>query len=174
MEPMEHPCRSVRTSRTTVAATRSMASGCVCAPARAARSSRPVGARAAPHSRSESVLPKERRLRRRDEIAHVIRTGRRAGTSTLVVHAADATGSAGARLGLVVGKSVGNSVVRHRVARRLRHVFAADRHGWDEAGLDVVVRALPAAAAATSAGLGADLGAGRERLVRRREEVVRP
>lgn len=92
----------------------------------------------------------------------------------MVVHAVDSTGTGGARLGLAVGKSVGNSVMRHQVSRRLRHVFAAEARQWDAAGFDVVVRALPAAAGAPSAQLAAELSSSRERLLRKRASAGRP
>lgn len=149
-----------------------MASGCACARAPDGRSSRPAAARAAPRFRFESVLPKERRLRRSSDISSTIRQGRRAGATTVVVHAVPATEVGHARLGLAVSKTVGNSVVRHRVARRLRHVFAADVSQWDAASLDVVIRALPAAAGAGSNVLAADLTSCRERLARRASKAV--
>jgi ribonuclease P protein component len=58
-----------------------------------------------------------------------------------------------------VSKAVGGAVVRHRVARRLRHLLAA-RLAELPAGARIVVRALPAAAASTSAELADDLDAG--------------
>ena len=61
-----------------------------------------------------------------------------------------------ARAGFVVGRSVGNSVVRHRVIRRLRHLVR-DRLGVLAPGSRLVVRALPPAATADSATLGRDL-----------------
>jgi ribonuclease P protein component len=67
------------------------------------------------------------------------------------------------RAGFVVSKAVGNSVVRHRVARRLRHLVAA-RLGTLPAGATLVVRALPPAATASSAELGADLDGALKRL----------
>jgi ribonuclease P protein component len=63
-----------------------------------------------------------------------------------------------ARAGLVVSKAVGGSVVRHRVARRLRHLLR-DRVLVLPAGCRLVVRAAPPAGIATSAALGADLDA---------------
>lgn len=68
-----------------------------------------------------------------------------------------------ARVGFVVSKAVGNSVVRHRVTRRLRHLMA-DRLGTLPAGCTLVVRALPASAEASSGELGADLDGALSRL----------
>ncbi len=59
-------------------------------------------------------------------------------------------------VGLVVSKSVGGSVVRTRVKRRLRHLMAV-RIDALPAGTEVVLRALPPAASAGSTELGADL-----------------
>jgi ribonuclease P protein component len=67
------------------------------------------------------------------------------------------------RVGFVVSKAVGNSVVRHRVSRRLRHLVR-DRLGTLAPGSTLVVRALPAAAAASSAELGSDFDAAVRRL----------
>ena len=83
-------------------------------------------------------------------------TRRRAGTELLVVHAALTTPTRPPRVGFVVSKAVGNSVVRHRVVRRLRALVAA-RLEQVPPGWDLVVRAQPGASAATSAALGEDL-----------------
>jgi ribonuclease P protein component len=56
----------------------------------------------------------------------------------------------------VVSRAVGNSVLRHRVQRRLRHL-CRDRLGELPAGSEVVVRALEPAGRATYQELGADL-----------------
>lgn len=115
----------------------------------------------------------------------MVRRGRRAGRPRLVVHAlmtpptlsaprgaGSETGIAvaqptraerSARVGFVVSKAVGNSVVRHRVTRRLRHLMA-DRIGTLPAGSALVIRALPAAAGATSSELGVDLDGALRRL----------
>jgi ribonuclease P protein component len=68
-----------------------------------------------------------------------------------------------ARVGFVVSKAVGNSVVRHRVTRQLRHLVAG-RLGTLPADCSLVVRALPAAAGASSSELGADLDGALRRL----------
>jgi ribonuclease P protein component len=104
------------------------------------------------------VLPAESRLTHRDEFASVIRRGRRAGRPRLVVHVHRADGAARPRAGFVVSKAVGGSVVRHRVARRLRHLVGARLPTLPVDAL-LVVRALPPAATSTSAQLGDDLDA---------------
>ena len=70
----------------------------------------------------------------------------------------------GARAGFVVGKAVGNSVVRHRVTRRLRAVVASELSRLPSSA-DLVVRARPEAADAESAVLHRDLVAGLDRLL---------
>jgi ribonuclease P protein component len=69
-----------------------------------------------------------------------------------------------ARVGFVVGRAVGNSVVRHRTVRRLRHLVG-DRLDRLPAGSDPGGPALPPAACADSAALGADLDAALTRLL---------
>jgi ribonuclease P protein component len=69
----------------------------------------------------------------------------------------------GPRVGFVVSKAVGNSVVRHRVARRLRHVVR-DRLGTLPPGSSLIVRALPSAAGASSAEFRQDFDAALRRL----------
>jgi ribonuclease P protein component len=66
-------------------------------------------------------------------------------------------------VGLVVGRGVGASVIRHQVSRRLRAQLAI-RLAELPASSATVVRALPPAARADSATLGADLDAALARL----------
>jgi ribonuclease P protein component len=68
------------------------------------------------------------------------------------------------RVGLVVGRAVGNSVVRHRVSRRLRAAAAGELHRLPPSA-DLVLRARPEAAAADFGTLRADLAAGLDRLL---------
>jgi ribonuclease P protein component len=114
------------------------------------------------------VLPATARLTRSADFRLVTRQGRRAGGPRIVVHALarpadspDAPG--GPRVGFVVSKAVGNSVTRHRVARRLRHVVR-DRLGTLPPGSSLIVRALPSAASASSAEFRQDLDAALRRL----------
>lgn len=136
------------------------------------------------------MLPAPSRLTGSDNFRLVTRRGRRAGRPRLVVHAITAeevarfrAGADGAnhvdpaltevdampKVGFVVSKAVGNSVVRHRVSRRLRHVLR-DRLGTVRPGCTLVVRALPPAASAASVDLGNDLDAALRRLRLGRED----
>jgi ribonuclease P protein component len=100
------------------------------------------------------VLAKINRMRRSEEFRSAVR-GRRASSRTVVVHASTGGRGEPPRVGVVVSRAVGNSVVRHRVQRRLR---AAIRPELARLGSCLVVlRALPASAAADFATLRADL-----------------
>src|SRR3712207_3942689 len=148
---------------------------CGCAPARAGRSSPAVGARVARSSPPE-VLPAQARLRRRPEFTAVVRSGRRVGRPTMVLHLiadrtlADPTdqgGSAvpgGPRAGFVVGKAVGNSVARHRGTRRLRAIVRDELDRLPPPA-DLVVRARAESATADSPALRRDLRSGLDRLL---------
>jgi len=75
----------------------------------------------------------------------------------------DPAAATSARIGLVVSKTVGGSVVRHQVARRLRHICAELVPAMTP-GTDIVIRANPAAAQAKSDVLRADVRAALARL----------
>ncbi len=105
------------------------------------------------------MLPAGSRLHTSDEFAAVVRSGRRAGTRHLVVHLLGTGHPVSPRAGFVVSAKVGNAVVRHRVTRRLRPLVRQELAGLAQ-GSDVVVRALPAAATASSSDLGRDLRSG--------------
>lgn len=105
------------------------------------------------------VLPGAARLRTAADFAAVIRGGRRAGTRRLVVHLLPTGRQLPPRAGFVVSGKVGNSVVRHRVIRRLRPLVR-EQLNLLGAGHELVIRALPSAAAASSAELGLDLRSG--------------
>jgi ribonuclease P protein component len=106
-------------------------------------------------------------MRRSDDFTSVVRAGVRSRRGCLVVHLSPHLHEGTPpQVGLIVGKTVGGSVVRHRVARRLRGQLAG-RLSALPSGSGVVVRALPDAADATSARLGADLDAAFDRLLAR-------
>ncbi len=76
----------------------------------------------------------------------------------------DVPSARSARAGFVVGRAVGNSVVRHRVTRRLRAVVRDELHRLPPTA-DLVVRARPEAGSATSDVLRRDLVSGLDRLL---------
>lgn len=90
------------------------------------------------------MLPAAHRLRSSADFRTTTRHGRRGASGPIVIHLL-AGQSGPARAGLIVPKSVGNSVVRHRVSRRLRAGLADALPGLTPGTL-VVVRALPGAA----------------------------
>lgn len=110
------------------------------------------------------MLPAAHRLIDSDAFRVTVRSGRRCGSRTLVVHLDIRPPSARlsespARVGFVVSKAVGNAVVRNRVKRRLRHLSREHLPtlGALSGTAVLVVRALPASATATAAELDADL-----------------
>ncbi|WP_433757882.1 ribonuclease P protein component [Nocardia sp. CA-135398] len=116
------------------------------------------------------MLPEPYRLHHRADFSRTVRRGQRIGRRDLVVHAlmhgydgimgasgrrsdAAEAGSlvrvGGPRFGLIVSKAVGNAVIRHRVARRLRHM-CGQVIAELPADADIVIRALPGAATTDS------------------------
>ena len=77
------------------------------------------------------MLPAKNRLRTSKDFALTTKTGFRATSLSLVVYLktnssiqTNASNSSAPLVGLIVNKSVGGSVVRHRVSRQLRHLAA--------------------------------------------------
>jgi ribonuclease P protein component len=93
-------------------------------------------------------------MTRSTEFGATVNQGVRAVQPDIVVHArrCDDVDQSGPKVGLVVAKTVGNSVQRHRVARRLRHVARSVIAELDPADR-VVIRALPSSRRAISARL---------------------
>lgn len=110
------------------------------------------------------MLPAAHRLRHKDDFTVALRKGARVGTRRLVLHWAATDEAHPTRVGFVVSKAVGNSVVRHRTQRRLRHLAADRLSRLPSSGGLLVVRALPASAGATSADLAGDVDRGLRRL----------
>lgn len=104
------------------------------------------------------MLPAQYRMTRSTDFGLTVTRGVRAAQPHLVVHAlrGSAEDTRPPLVGLVVSKSVGNAVVRHRVSRRLRHV-ARGVLAELEPGDRLVIRALPKSAGAESARLDGDL-----------------
>ncbi|MCA0180687.1 MAG: ribonuclease P protein component [Actinobacteria bacterium] len=108
------------------------------------------------------MLPADRRLRTSADFAAVLRRRGRVSASAhlLIVHANRLPGRENlpSRVGFVVGKNVGNAVLRNRTKRRLREQCRA-RLALLVDGTDYVVRAQPAASGAPSSALGSALDA---------------
>ena len=106
------------------------------------------------------MLPARHRLRSSADFTSAVRGpgGSRSGGRLIVVHANQTDARAGdpPRVGFVVSKGVGGAVVRNRTKRVLRHLMAARVHGIP-AGCDLVVRANPAAAGASTPELAGEL-----------------
>ena len=108
------------------------------------------------------MLPARYRMTRSTDFGLTVKRGVRAVQPDLVVHALRSVDDDAPKIGLVVAKSVGNAVQRHRVARRLRHV-ALGIVDELEAGDRVVIRALPSSRDAVSATLDLELRTGLRR-----------
>lgn len=101
------------------------------------------------------MLPSAHRLRASGDFTLIQRRGTRISRPTIIVSALSRP-DLPSRVGLSVGKSVGNSVVRHSVSRKLRHL-ASSHLAELPSGTQLVLRALPQAAHARSAELESDL-----------------
>jgi len=107
-------------------------------------------------------------MRRSAEFGLTVKSGVRAAQPDLVVHARRHGGSSSdAQVGLIVTKSVGGSVDRHRVARRIRHAARAVMPDLDPSDR-IVIRALPGSRQAASSRLESQLRAG----VRRAHDLL--
>ncbi|MDY5133216.1 ribonuclease P protein component [Actinotignum urinale] len=94
------------------------------------------------------MLPADHRMWRSAEFAQAFR-GTRGSSRSFQVSIAEATDTQATdphpvRVGFVVSKKIGNSVVRHRVTRQLRHIIRSHLDLFNRGEL-VVVRAFPPA-----------------------------
>jgi ribonuclease P protein component len=92
------------------------------------------------------MLPAANRMRTAADFTHTTRRGTKVTRGSVVVYVAVHEDCSPPRIGLIVSKAVGNSVVRHRVARRIRGALAPLLPQLSP-GTRVVVRALPGAVA---------------------------
>jgi len=89
------------------------------------------------------MLAKTARISNSADFAKATKSGLRSTTNSLVGYLHLSNSDQPARCGLIINKSVGNSVVRHSVARKIRHLVAANLTSLP-AGSLFVIRALPA------------------------------
>ncbi|WP_075201202.1 ribonuclease P protein component [Leucobacter japonicus] len=93
------------------------------------------------------------RVTRGEDYRRTLRAGRRVGGALCITHAVLRSGEdTPARYGFIISKAVGNAVTRNRVRRRMKTVVERQIAGG-ATGIDVVFRALPAAADASFAEL---------------------
>jgi ribonuclease P protein component len=95
-------------------------------------------------------------VRRSSEYVKAYRQGRRRAGPLFTLHYVP--NEAGTlRVGVTVSRKVGNSVVRHRVKRRLLEAFRRSAARSDLSALDVVIHVRPEAATAPYAALRQEL-----------------
>jgi ribonuclease P protein component len=89
------------------------------------------------------VLPKNARITTPADFSRVTKSGIRATTESFVgyLYIQPAPKDPQSRAGLIVGKSAGGSVQRHRLSRKLRHLIAPELSKFPEGSL-LVIRAL--------------------------------
>jgi ribonuclease P protein component len=112
------------------------------------------------------VLATKNRLRTSTDFSTTVRSGVRNGRRNVVLYTAAIAADEPSRIGFIVSKSVGNAVVRNLVKRRLREAGALSLQKYGS-GFAIVVRALPAAAAASWDQLLADYDAALETTMNR-------
>ena len=110
------------------------------------------------------MLARPHRLVRGSDYRTVVRRGRRYGGPRLIVSVLDTGEERPVRFGFIVSKQVGNAVTRNTIRRRLKDVCLRQLPLSD--GLDIVIRALPAAAQSSFADLLADVNGALSRGVR--------
>jgi ribonuclease P protein component len=118
------------------------------------------------------VLAKANRITRGADYRATVRRGARFTGASTVTYIRPNPDSGVVRFGFIVSKTVGNAVMRNRVRRRLKaaaydllpHFTPGPGH---TAGLDVVVRALPASVQAPWASLHEELSRASSRFTSR-------
>jgi ribonuclease P protein component len=112
------------------------------------------------------VLATRNRLRTATDFSTTVRSGVRNGRRNVVLYAVAIAADEPSRIGFIVSKGVGNAVVRNLVKRRLREAGAASLREYGT-GFAIVVRALPASAAASWDQLLSDYNAALESTMSR-------
>ena len=87
------------------------------------------------------MLANNARIKRSVDFSKTTKAGRRIATQSLIGYLLQTESSDPAKLGLIVGRSVGNSVIRHRVQRQIRHGVREEFLNLPNGSL-LVIRAL--------------------------------
>lgn len=94
------------------------------------------------------MLAQKNRLRKASEFALAVKGKRVSGENFLFYVSSPLSGDQSGtpvKVGLIVGKNVGGSVIRHRVSRQIRHAIAPHLSKFPNGSL-LLFRALPGAA----------------------------
>lgn len=94
------------------------------------------------------MLATRNRMRTSAAFSHTVRSGVRNGRRNVVLYVVSTLSEEPSQIGFIVSKAIGNAVTRNLVKRRLREI-AVDTVRRHPYGVNVVVRALPASAAAS-------------------------
>ena len=93
------------------------------------------------------MLTKSARLTEGADFARATKSGLRFSTTNFVGYLYPTKLQQPAKAGLIISKNVGGSVIRHRIARKVRHTLRNEYHLFPTGSL-VVIRALNSARAA--------------------------
>lgn len=115
------------------------------------------------------MLAQENRLRRASDFARASKGVRVSGENFLLYVATPTGERSGApvKVGLIVGKNVGGSVIRHRVSRQIRHAIAPHLTKFP-LGTLLVFRAHPGAAQYADKNLGQEISSLVEKYLHRK------
>jgi ribonuclease P protein component len=114
------------------------------------------------------VLPRNARLTSPSDFAKTTKSGVRVTSTNFVGYLyIQSNLTTPARAGLIIGKSVGGSVVRHHLSRQVRHAIAPQISTLPEGSL-LVIRALKA-----SSGVGTEITSLISSLIARHEKIAR-
>lgn len=105
------------------------------------------------------------RITRGEDYRRTVRAGRRVGGAYCITHAVLRLPEEPARFGFIISKAVGGAVTRNLVRRRMKTVVER-RLREQVAGVDIVFRALPAAAGADFAALETEMNRAMDRVER--------
>lgn len=103
------------------------------------------------------------RVTRGEDYRQTVRAGRRVGGALCITHAVLRSPADDARFGFIVSKAVGNALKRNLVRRRMKSIVEERLHRGIS-GVDVVFRALPAAAEAEFADLEREISRALDRV----------
>jgi ribonuclease P protein component len=106
--------------------------------------------------RRDETLPRRERMRRRTEYLRCYREGRRRHGDLMILHAVS-NDLDHPRLGITVSRKVGNSVVRHRVKRRIREIYRRWSKRTQLPAMDLMVHVKPTSAKADFSALKTEL-----------------